>query len=85
MLEYKMFNRLPSWSQVEVLTQTGTVVAQRHHNGWAITLYSLNNYFVERWARQELEIVCSFQRAANPLDIMEPYMQDIQWQDLYER
>jgi hypothetical protein len=83
MLEYKLFNRLPSWSQVDVLTKKGTVVGQRHHNEWAITLYSLNNYFVELWVKQELEIVGSFHSSANPLEILEPYMQDIQLQDLY--
>ena len=83
MLEYKLFNRLPSWSQVEVLTKKGTVMARRNHKEWSITLYSLNNYFVELWVKQDLEIVGSFHNSVNPLEILEPYMKDIQLPDFY--
>ena len=69
MLEYKLFNRLPSWSQVEVLTKNGTVVARRNYKEWSITLYSLNNYFVELWVKQNLEIVGSFHHSVNTLEI----------------
>lgn len=83
MFEYKLFNQLPTWSQVEVLTKTGTIVAQRNHNGWTITLYSLDNYFVELWIKQDLEVVGSFHRSADPMEILEPYMQHIRLSDLY--
>ena len=74
MIEYSMFNRLPTWSQVEVLAKQGTVVAQRHHKNWTITLFSMNEYFVELWANQQLEIIGSFHKTAKSLDILEPYM-----------
>lgn len=83
MIEYPLFNRLPSWSQVEVLNKKGTVVAQRTHKDWEITLYSLNNFFVELWVKPDLEIIGSFHSSVNPLAILEPYTQDIQLEDFY--
>jgi len=77
-----MFNRLPTWSQVEVLAKQGTVVAQRQHNDWTITLYVINDYFVERWVKQQLEIVGSFHQSAKPLDILEPYIDYLEVPDL---
>lgn len=79
-----MFHKLPSWSQVEVLAKNGTVLAQRRHKEWAITLYSLNNYFVELWVKKELEVVGSFHKSANPLAILEPYMDTIDVQDFLD-
>lgn len=73
MLENSMFNRLPSGSQVDVLVKKGTVVARRHYKDWTITLYFLNNYFVELWVKQDLEIIGTFHKSVNPLAIMEPY------------
>ncbi|KAA5541147.1 hypothetical protein [Adhaeribacter rhizoryzae] len=83
MIEYPLFNRLPSWSQVEVLTNKGTVVAQRNHKDWHITLYTLNNFFVELWEKPNLEIIGSFHSSVNPMAILEPYTQDIQIEDFY--
>jgi len=77
-----MFNRLPTWSQVEVLAKQGTIVAQRQHKDWTITLFSLNDYFVEVWANQHLEIIGSFQKKAKPLDILEPYIDYLEVPDL---
>ena len=77
-----MFNRLPTWSQVEVLAKQGTIVAQRQHKDWTITLFSLNDYFVEVWANQHLEIIGSFQKTAKPLDILEPYIDYLEVPDL---
>jgi hypothetical protein len=77
MLEHAMFDRLPVGSQIDVLAQKGTVLAQRQHKEWSITLFSMHNYFVELWAKQELEIVGSFHKTANPMEILEPYMEGI--------
>jgi len=73
-IEYSMFNRLPTWSQVEVLVKNGTVIALRQHNDWSITLFSINEYFVELWSNQHLQVVGSFHETAKPLDILEPYL-----------
>jgi len=81
-IEYSMFNRLPTWSQVEVLTKQGTVVTQRQHKDWTITLYVFNDYFVELWAKQNLEIVGSFKKSVKPLDILEPYIDYLDVPDL---
>jgi hypothetical protein len=77
MLEHAMFQRLPHWSQVDVLAQKGTALTQRRHKGWDITLYALNNYYVELWAKEGLQIVGSFHKTANPMEILEPYMEEI--------
>jgi hypothetical protein len=84
MLEHAMFEKLPAWSQVAVLAEKGTVLAHRRHKEWAITLYSLNNYFVERWVKQEWDIVGSFHKSASPLAILEPYMETIDLQRFLE-
>lgn len=84
MLEYNMFQRLPSWSQIEVLTRTGTALAQRHHLDWTITLYTFQHRFVEVWRRADLEIVTSFQPNANTLDILGPYTDHLEVGDLLD-
>jgi hypothetical protein len=82
MIEYKVFQRLPSWSQVEVLTRTGTLLAQRHYLNWTITLYTFQHHFVEVWARENLDIVTSFRPSANTLEILEPYTDQMEVEDL---
>jgi hypothetical protein len=79
-----MFNRLPAGSQVEVLAKKGTVLAQREHKEWTITLFSLNNYFVELWEKKGLELIGTFHKTVQPLAILEPYMDDIEIQDFFE-
>lgn len=82
MLEHAMFDRHPSGSQVDKIAQLGTLLAQRQHKEWAVTLYALNNYFVEVWAKDGLEIVGSFHKTANPMAILEPYTADLDVQRL---
>jgi hypothetical protein len=84
MLEYNVFERLPSWSQVAVLTKTGTLLGQRQHQDWTITLYSWQHRFVEVWSRAELEVVTSFRQNAHTLAILEPYTQQIKVPDLLD-
>jgi hypothetical protein len=84
MLEYNLFEKLPTWSQLEVLTKTGTRLAQRHHLDWTITLYTFQHYFVEVWAREGLEIVTSFRKQANTLAILEPYTEHLEVEDLLD-
>jgi len=82
MIEYSMFNRLPAGSQVAVLGKEGTVVAKRLHKGYNITLYSINNYFVELWRKENFEIIGSFHRSVSPLTILEPYLDVLEVPDL---
>lgn len=84
MLEYSMFNRLPAESQVDVLHQKGTVLAQRHHKSYVITLYSLNNYFVELWTKEGIEIIGSFHRSVSSMAILEPYMDTLNIMDFLD-
>ncbi len=77
MFEYKLFNQLPAWSQVDVLNKNGTILAQRHHKDYTITLFHLNNYFVELWQKHGLEIIGTFHESVNPLTILEPYTESI--------
>jgi hypothetical protein len=84
MLEYNMFQRLPTWSQIEVLTKTGTPLAQRQHLDWTITLYTFQHRFVEVWRRADLEIVTSFQPNVNTMAIFEPYTEGMEVEDLLD-
>jgi hypothetical protein len=84
MLEYNMFRRLPSWSQIEVLTRTGTPLAQRQHLEWTITLYTFQHHFVEVWRRADLEIVTSFHPKVNTLAILEPYTEAMDVGDMLD-
>ena len=84
MLEFSMFQRLPSWSQAEVLAKEGTVLAQRHHRGWSVSLYSLNNRFVELWEKEGLQITTSFREDATALAIVEPYLAYVDVQHLID-
>jgi hypothetical protein len=78
MLEYNVFERLPSWSQIAVLTKTGTLLGQRQHQDWTITLYAWQHHFVEVWTRADLEVVTSFRQNAHSLAILEPYTHQIE-------
>ena len=82
MLEFSLFQRLPSWSQAEALTKYGTVLAQRQHQEWTVSLYSLNNRFVELWEKGGLHITTSFRADATALAIAEPYLEHIDLQHL---
>jgi len=84
MIEYSLFQGLPAWSQTEVLINKGTIVAQRQHQGWSITLYSLHNFFVERWVKNTIDITGTFHQSANILEILEPYLDNIQIQDFID-
>ena len=75
MLEYSLFNQLPAWSQVEVLKTKGNAVAERQYKDWTISLFSLNNYFVELWVKPNLEIIGAFHRSVKPMAILEPYVE----------
>ena len=82
MIEYTLFNRLPAGSQLAILAQKGNKLAQRNHKEWVITLYTLHNYFVESWAKSGTEIIGTFQASADPLEILEPYLDFIEVQHL---
>lgn len=82
MLEFSIFQRLPSWSQAEALAKHGTVLAQRQHKEWSVSLYSLNSRFVELWEKDGLRITTSFRADATALAIAEPYLEHIDLQHL---
>lgn len=84
MLENASFQRLPAWSQAEILTKTGTLLAQRIHQDWDVRLYSLHHQFVELWVKDGMEITASFRQSASPIAILEPYMEDINLADLVD-
>lgn len=78
MLAYHLFERLPSWSQIDVLHKSGTLLARRNHLDWTITLYSFQHQFVEVWCRNGLELVTSFQAQVNSVAILEPYTEGLE-------
>ncbi|MCJ8164191.1 hypothetical protein MKJ04_05005 [Pontibacter sp. E15-1] len=77
MIEYALFQRLPAWSQAEALVRYGTALAQRQHNDWTVTLYVLDNRFVELWAKNGLSVTTSFRAEATTLEIAEPYLEQM--------
>ncbi|WP_051360129.1 hypothetical protein [Adhaeribacter aquaticus] len=76
-----MFNQLPAGSQVSLLSKQGIALAQREHKGYVITLYALNNYFVELWKKHDFEIIGTFHKSVNSMAILEPYMDSIDLQN----
>jgi len=81
MFEYTFFHQLPVWTQVEVLARKGNFLASRRHKDYTISLYFLDNYFVEVWAKGGLRISTSFKKTTRPLAILEPYLHQISVQD----
>ena len=84
MLAYHLFERLPSWSQIDVLRKSGTLLARRRHLDWTIPLYSFQHQFVEVWRRDGLELITSFRTQVNTMAILEPYAQDLEIGDLLD-
>lgn len=77
-----MFERLPFRSQAEIIAKDGTVLAQRKHNKWVVTLYAVNNSFVELWTGEDIQVYSIFKRSANALAVLEPYVDEIDVQDV---
>ncbi len=84
MFEHSLFHQLPVRNQVALLARQGTALAHRNHKDWRITLYAINNYFVECWEKDGLEIVGSFKNSANPVAILEPYLDNLEVQPFLE-
>ncbi|RDC64526.1 hypothetical protein [Adhaeribacter pallidiroseus] len=84
MSEYSLFQQLPIRDQVELLARQGAAIAHRNHKGWSITLYAINNYFVEQWEKDGLAIVGTFKSSAKPVTILEPYLDNLQVQQFLE-
>ncbi|MBJ6118366.1 hypothetical protein JAO76_09195 [Pontibacter sp. BT310] len=82
MLEYSMFERLPFRKQAEIIAQNGTVVAQRNYNQWLVTLYKVNNSFVELWSGDNIQVYGAFRQQANTVAIFEPYLDKIDVQEI---
>ncbi|MHC2991648.1 hypothetical protein OB13_08635 [Pontibacter sp. HJ8] len=78
MLEYSWFERLPLRSQTETLARDGIVLAQRRVNNWTVTLYDLNNTYVEVWAGQEAQVISTFRKAVSAMAVLEPYMENME-------
>ena len=78
MLEYSLFERLPFRSQAEAIAKDGTLLAQRTYNNWTVTLYELNNSFVELWSGSDAEVFSVFKKSANKVAIFEPYIDHLE-------
>lgn len=76
-----MFERLPFRSQAEVIARDGVVLAQRKYNQWQVTLYAVNNTFVELWAGEAVQVYSTFKRSANAATILEPYVEGVDVRD----
>ncbi len=67
-------DRLPDWRKMEDVHTHGTVLAQRQVNGTSVTLVALGHFFVERWAKNGVEVIGQFYHAAHPMQIFDPYL-----------
>ena len=76
------FSKMPAWAQAEVLEREGTELARRLHNGWEVSLFSIDNYYVELWEKQELKITTTFRKSAKAIAVLEPYMESIEVQNI---
>jgi len=81
MQEYSMFERLPFRSQAEVIARDGTLLAQRKYKQWHVSLYAVNNTFVELWAGEEVQVYSTFKHSANAATILEPYVEEVDVRD----
>lgn len=72
-----MFERLPLRSQAETLAKDGIILAQRRYNNWTVTLYTLNNAFVELWTGEEAQVISTFKKSANAMAVLEPYLGEV--------
>lgn len=79
-----MFERLPFRSQAEIIARDGTVLAQRKYNKWTVTLYAVNNSFIELWAGDEVQVFSIFKSTANAVAVLEPYIDAIDVRDALE-
>lgn len=76
-----MFERLPFRSQEEAIARDGTLIAQRHHKGWTVTLFALHHTFVELWSGRDAEVFSTFKKSARAVDVLEPYLEGMDIQD----
>ncbi|MEJ8756996.1 hypothetical protein WG947_08320 [Pontibacter sp. H259] len=84
MHEYSWFERLPFRSQTEAIAKHGTILAQRQHNKWQVTLYEYHNTFVELWSGEQVQVYSTFKSNANKVTIFEPYLDGVNVQHLTE-
>lgn len=74
MHEFNMFEKLPLRRQAEVIAQNGTVLSQRRYGKWVVTLYDINNSFVEHWAGGDSQVYCTFKKPTDAMAVYEPYL-----------
>lgn len=79
-----MFERLPFRSQEEALAKGGTMLAQRKYHGWTVTLYALNNSFIELWSGETVQVYSTFKKSANAVAILEPYADGFDVRDVLD-
>ena len=79
-----MFERLPQRSQIDTLAKDGVKLAQRTYKGWAVTLFSLHGLFVEQWVGNDMQVMSTFKKSANAVTVLEPYLDDLDVQELME-
>ena len=81
MLEYSMFDRLPLRRQAEIIATKGTLIAQRNYNQWVVSLYKVENAFVELWSGDTIQVYSTFREPANTIAIFDPYLDKIDVQE----
>lgn len=77
MSEFSFLHQLPRRHQAELLARKGIFLAKRYHGESEVKLYAIEDYFVEVWARQGIEVISTFQKMTPPLAILESYVNDL--------
>ncbi|MHA6248373.1 hypothetical protein ACXYMU_10580 [Pontibacter sp. CAU 1760] len=84
MIEFSDFKQLPAWSQIDALQKEGIVLGQREHKAWTVTLYSMQQHFVELWQKEGLHVITSFRHDAATFSVAEPYLDQLDLRPLLQ-
>lgn len=84
MIEFSDFKQLPEWSQLDALQKEGIALGQREHKAWTVTLYSMQQHFVELWQKEGFYVITSFRQDAATYAVAEPYLDQVDLRHLLQ-
>ena len=61
------------------------LISQRQHKNYTISLYHLDQYFVEVWSKGGLRISTSFKETTRAISILEPYLENSEIKELLDQ
>lgn len=78
------FNRLCEKEQRNALLYNGVLIAKRNYSSYTITLFQLNNFYIEIWCTKKGHDI-GLVRAFDSTDELDPYLHDINVGELLEQ